>query len=327
LVFEEKEEEKNDSYLSYLKGLDQLDNHREKLKKYQDLSDMANNFTGKLSLLEIHELVLKTIRNIIPKGEVYIASTSEESIFISWVRKQEVPLFVEDIERDYRFPTNIARNSRYKSIMVIPLWCEHKVYSFIEVVSEEINVYKEEDLRMIMILSDMASLAITNATLFNKKQELVIIDGLTDVFNRRYFLEIFDDELRRVKRYKLSLSLLLIDIDYFKAYNDSYGHLEGDKILRSVAKAFKDNVRETDVVARYGGEEFVILLSMACLDDAYHKAEQIRQIVEDKCRITISIGIVSTGKDATVDNLIAQADNALYKAKEQGRNKVVCAQN
>jgi diguanylate cyclase (GGDEF)-like protein len=340
-VFEEVDQEKTDLSKTYSKDLEYVKILHERLNKYNNLGnmankfsatlfreigDMANKFSNNMSLKEIQDLIIQTVKDTIKNtGKIKISAVDDDSVFVSWVRKQEVPLFVENIDLDYRFPNQIAKESNFKSIMVVPLWNERKVHSFIEVLSEIPNAYKEEDLRVILSISDIASLAITNAMLFLKKQELMITDGLTNVYNRRYFAEICGDELRRVSRYNISLSLLIIDIDYFKHYNDSYGHLEGDKILTKVAKTLKECVRETDLVARYGGEEFVVMLVVATFDDAYHKAEQIRASIEEKCSVTVSIGIALASKNNTVEGLIASADNALYKAKDEGRNKVICS--
>jgi diguanylate cyclase (GGDEF)-like protein len=341
IVFEEVDQEKKDLAKDYSKDLEYMEILRERLNRYnnlgdmankfsktlsRELDDMANKFSNNMSLKEIQDLIIKTVKDTIKNtGKVRISSIDDDSIFVSWVRKQEVPLFVENIDLDYRFTNQIARESNFKSIMVVPLWNERKVYSFIEILSEIPNCYKEEDLRVILTISDIASLAITNAMLFLKKQELMITDGLTNVYNRRYFAEICADELMRVKRYNIPLSLLIIDIDYFKHYNDTYGHLEGDKILSAVAKTLKESVRETDLVARYGGEEFVVMLVVSTFDDAYHKAEQIRASIEEKCSVTVSVGIALANKNNTVEELVANADNALYKAKDEGRNRVICA--
>lgn len=325
VVFEEMELNIRDEEQAYIKDTGHGESAKERLRKYHELYEMANQFTNTLETQEIITLVIKTIKDIIKTGTIRIANPDDESIFTEWVRKQEVPLFIENLEKDYRFPKGTTRAMAIRSAMVVPLWNEHKVHAFIEITSSQPLAYLEEDLRMVLIIADIASLAITNAALFARKQELVVVDGLTGVFNRRYFMEILDEELRRAKRYEIDCALLMIDIDYFKHYNDTYGHLEGDSILKKVSTAFTENLRETDVIARYGGEEFAVLLSMVSLENAYRKAEQLREHVEASCGVTISIGVAMATDEITVEQLITTADNALYKAKAQGRNRVVCA--
>ncbi|HEX6177411.1 MAG TPA: diguanylate cyclase [Thermoanaerobaculia bacterium] len=170
----------------------------------------------------------------------------------------------------------------------------------------------------------------------NKRLELLsITDGLTKLHNHRYF----QDELARAfdesARYERPLSLAMIDIDYFKKVNDTYGHAVGDEILKAVASMYRDSVRSTDLVARYGGEEFAVMMPETALDDAITFAEKIRSIVESSAvptragelTITVSIGVASVPHPAihTAKELIVTADEALYRAKRSGRNQVQAA--
>jgi diguanylate cyclase (GGDEF)-like protein len=179
--------------------------------------------------------------------------------------------------------------------------------------------------------------SIKNAMIHKKTEKLAFTDPLTELFNHRYFQETLNNEFVRAKRYDKPLSLMIIDIDFFKKFNDTYGHLVGDKVLRHVAKIFSHSMREQiDTVARYGGEEFAVILPETTIEGARHFAERIRASVEEariphegqELSITLSIGVSSTKvtnchKTAT---LIEAADIALYEAKELGRNKVVTYQ-
>ncbi|MGA2775549.1 MAG: GGDEF domain-containing protein [Candidatus Omnitrophota bacterium] len=156
-------------------------------------------------------------------------------------------------------------------------------------------------------------------------------DGLTQIFSRRYFMDRFEEELKRSKRFKLELSFLMIDIDRFKEYNDRYGHLVGDAILREVSRSIKDNIRQVDFMGRYGGEELSIVLTDTDKEQARIAAERIRAAVDsesihvydENLRATVSIGISSFPDDALeVKSIIDKADKALYSAKQQGRNRV-----
>ncbi len=172
----------------------------------------------------------------------------------------------------------------------------------------------------------------------NKKlEELVKKDGLTNLYNHRYFHERLEEECNRALRYSLSLSCIMIDIDRFKKINDTYGHPAGDDILQSLSAILSSSIRDVDIAARYGGEEFALLLPHTFLKDAYSMAERIRETVQaSSCRFndeTISFTI-SAGAACTVDNkvstpadLVKYADDALYQAKKEGRNRVVLAQS
>lgn len=161
---------------------------------------------------------------------------------------------------------------------------------------------------------------------------LAITDTLTNLFNHRYFQEQLGLEVKRSQRYNRILSLIMLDIDTFKTYNDRYGHLEGDRILREIAGIMKKNVRQMDTVSRYGGEEFMIILPETDLKGARTVAEKIRREVEEMSlvnektnehiKITISAGVAMYEHGLSKDNLIARADQALYQAKAEGKNKV-----
>jgi len=162
-----------------------------------------------------------------------------------------------------------------------------------------------------------------------------MVDGLTGVANRRRFDEAIDKEWRQFKREETPLSLLMIDIDRFKAINDTYGHQSGDDVLRLVACALSRNLsRSGDLLARYGGEEFAALLPKTELSAALQVAERLRQAVADAFAapgdlnlpkgVTVSIGCAATAPNgmADMDSLVRMADNCLYRAKQNGRNRV-----
>jgi two-component system cell cycle response regulator len=160
---------------------------------------------------------------------------------------------------------------------------------------------------------------------------LMTVDALTHVHNRRYFNEALEREFNRAQRYKRELSLLIVDVDHFKAVNDAHGHLAGDAVLRQVAAEVKPKLREQDIFARVGGEEFAALLPEVGATGALAAAEKVRRIVEAATfvvdsipvHITVSLGVSSIDarvKDPTA--LYERADAALYRAKENGRNRV-----
>lgn len=156
--------------------------------------------------------------------------------------------------------------------------------------------------------------------------ELAMLDGLTGLYNRRYFKELINMEFTRLKRYTTDLSLLMIDIDNFKDYNDTHGHPAGDEILKKAAEVFKNSLREADIVCRYGGEEFLAMLLQTDKKGAGLVAERLRMQSSLYLPLTISIGVATyPGDGQNIDSLIEKADAALYKAKQTGKNKVCVA--
>ena len=163
---------------------------------------------------------------------------------------------------------------------------------------------------------------------------LAVKDGLTELYNHRYFKRFLTQEIKRANRHKSQVSLIMMDIDHFKNYNDTYGHLAGDEVLRNVAKLMSENIRSIDVAARYGGEEFVIVLPQTNKNAAKIVAEKLRTLVgnqkfqnedtQPNGKITISMGVATFPENATdIKELIHQADQRLYHAKSLGRNCVV----
>lgn len=161
---------------------------------------------------------------------------------------------------------------------------------------------------------------------------MMTTDGLTQTFNKRYLLDVAQRELRHTRRTGRPLSLLLIDVDHFKAVNDTHGHLAGDEVLIELGSRLRGLLRGDEVLARYGGEEFCLLLPETTLDEARQVAERVRVAVERTVfpteratlNVTVSIGVATTGgqEDMTVAQLIDQADRKLYEAKRGGRNQI-----
>lgn len=168
----------------------------------------------------------------------------------------------------------------------------------------------------------------------NELKRLSITDGLTGLYNHKHFYDLLEKELARAKRYERPLSVLFLDIDFFKSINDKFGHKLGDEVLNQVANLILANLRETDNAFRYGGEEFAVLLTETDQQDAFLVAQKTRELIERHkfvgsegtpiCRVTISIGISSFPKSATGCNeLVIAADSALYAAKAAGRNRCI----
>ena len=164
--------------------------------------------------------------------------------------------------------------------------------------------------------------------MYTQTKQMTLTDPLTGLFNRRHFESEFDREFKRTKRYNNDLSIAIIDIDFFKTINDTYGHLCGDYVLKECAYLMIQNFRQTDFIFRYGGEEFAVILPETSTENAPIPIERLRKKIENhtfnfdgkKLKITISIGISSNTKFETAEEMFADADKALYDAKNCGRN-------
>ncbi len=215
--------------------------------------------------------------------------------------------------------------------IIFPIMAGGENFGCMAIYSKERTAFNKDDLRKFSFMAYQLASALFGIKLISSIRDISIKDGLTGLYNRRYFDEILQHEYMRAKRYYFPLTLIIIDIDYFKSVNDTYGHLIGDKVLKELAKLIKRSVRQVDIVARFGGEEFTILLLNTPMEEAANMAERLRNIVQRheisaegyRINITISAGIASLRKDTcSKDDLVDQADRALLKAKASGRNKV-----
>lgn len=187
--------------------------------------------------------------------------------------------------------------------------------------------------QLIQLFSRSVGLALNNAMIHSKFQKLAAVDGLTNVYNRRFGMERLKEDFSRAVRDMSSLSIAMVDIDHFKRVNDTYGHLVGDKVIVLIASIIKKTLREGDIVVRYGGEEFLMILHGASCGDAQVVCERILHQVSDaifkdgdqQIPVTVSIGLVSYPEQMTANEveLLDKADQALYHGKQTGRNKVV----
>ncbi len=193
--------------------------------------------------------------------------------------------------------------------------------------------FEELLLRLRRVLKER-NLTQERVQMLDKLKRLSITDGLTKLYNSRYFYNQIKAEIDRTKRYQRPLSLLLLDIDQFKEYNDNYGHLEGDKVLVRLGEVIKSCLRKMDSAYRYGGEEFTVILPETAGDEAATVAERIRAAVEmdkfyplknkEQLSTTISIGVTEFLLDEEVAIFVQRADKAMYLSKQSGRNRVSC---
>lgn len=199
----------------------------------------------------------------------------------------------------------------------------------------EKSIIDNETREFIQNMGEMISLSISNIRLRETLRNQSIRDPLTGVFNRRYMEETLDREIPRALRKKASIGIMMMDIDHFKKFNDTFGHDAGDTVLQDISKTIQSAIRREDILCRYGGEEFIVILPEANLQITQIRAEQIRQQVHDLelvhdnrplGSITLSIGIAVYPENGMKgEDVIQAADKALYQAKETGRNKVSAA--
>jgi len=230
---------------------------------------------------------------------------------------------------------HLGEPEEFKSLLAVPMISRGKVIGVLNAQSKRRGAFLEQDEKIFSILATSAALALENASLHQKTEELTIVDELTGIYNYRFFSKKLSEEIKRAERYKQSLSLLMIDIDWFKRYNDTYGHLFGNRILTELAQRIKDSVRDVDVVSRYGGEEFTVILPQTNKKDAQMIGERIRHQVESsdfvdeenvvKVGVTVSLGVATYPENGTTaEQLVEKVDQALYLAKGKGKN-MVCA--
>lgn len=236
----------------------------------------------------------------------------------AWVAENNQPLIVNDVRKDLRY-LEISETSKVRSEMAIPIKIKGEMVGVLDVESEDLNAFNSDHLLVFQLLSDHLGVVIENSKLYEEVKQIAIRDGLTNLYNHRFFYELLEEELKRFYRYNGHLSLFMIDINDFKKYNDTYGHLEGDKILKKVAEILFTNCRSIDVISRYGGDEFAILLPHTRTNDALMIANRLwSKAMEEK--ISLSVGIVSMSKELVLqkEELLQSADNAMYQAKGAG---------
>jgi diguanylate cyclase (GGDEF)-like protein len=219
-----------------------------------------------------------------------------------------------------------------RSEMCLPMVTLGETIGVLTLESSKVGAFSANDVQPLESAADICAAAIQNARYFDRVRQMAYVDGLTGIFNRRYFEMRITEEIERAKRYENTLALVMVDIDHFKRLNDEFGHLLGDEVLRQVTNLFAQNLRKSDIVCRYGGEEFVLLMPQTPVDQAGSASDKLRKTVETFTfpgvarPVTFSAGVASFPADGdTRDDLVAAADRALYAAKQGGRNRVVVA--
>jgi diguanylate cyclase (GGDEF)-like protein len=252
---------------------------------------------------------------------------------IGRVLNEGLPIRTKDIRGIEGFKGFPSGHPDIKNILAVPIILGEEIIGELMLANRTgIDEFSEEDEDLLLTLAFHAALAIEKANLHEEVVRLASTDSLTGLNNHRVFHERLDMEVKRAERFGRELSLLMLDIDYFKRFNDTYGHIYGDEILERIACIMSENIRDNiDSAARYGGEEFTIILPETQLEGAMKTAERIREKIENhkikvdgkQAGVTISIGVAIYPDDAKgKEDLIGKADKALYLAKRIGRNRV-----
>ncbi len=298
---------------------------RSRNERYLKLGGYAVGLGKTLDQAKIYSLLRQFLTDVFPGGKIRITSGITDQ-YSRWVKKNMSPLLVEDSAKDYRFsksPPEIL------SLMECPLTRGKRVLGAVRVESGRLR-FTSSDLRLLNTVASLSSIALEKARLFLKVKELSVTDSLTGLHTNTYFKERLQEEVGRAARYNQNFSVVIFDIDKFKKINDRFGHGAGDKVLKKVAAAMKNSVRDTDIPGRYGGEEFSLILFDTAKEQALFVAEKIRKKIEkeefdlkgEKIRVTVTAGISFFPKSPTAGELIRAADSALYRGKNKGRNRV-----
>jgi diguanylate cyclase (GGDEF)-like protein len=318
-----------------------IQDHETLLRTILDKSaELLKAEQGSLMLLE-HEtdnLLLEAKKGVIQGMPEKIRIQRGEGI-AGMVAERGVAFLVTNLESDPRILQKNRLHYKTRSFISVPLKIENRIIGVINL-SDKVSgeVFNEEDLNLIQSFAAHAAIVMERNVFYNKSEELkklTITDHLTGLLNRRYLYERLKDELARSERYGHPLSLLMLDLDGFKYYNDTFGHLFGDTVLKSIAETLLNTVRSMDIVARYGGDEFMVILPETREALAIDIAERLRDNVANKnvipgdtpgkgpSSLTASIGIVCYPTHGeSIELLLERVDKTLYRAKELGKNRI-----
>jgi diguanylate cyclase (GGDEF)-like protein len=281
-----------------------------------------------------NKLAIKSSFGLTPESLNLDNFSQEGTIFNEVLNKGEtVELADVSSHEATKYLPNMGMGSG--SFLCMPLLLEDgRCLGLLNLYREAQNSFAANEKQFIAKIAEQLAYTLNKVLIYEHTKELSITDDLTGIFNRRYFHQCFEREIQRAKRYKHSLSILMLDIDNFKTYNDINGHIQGDEVLKRVAVILERILRKTDLIARFGGEEFIIMLPEISMDQSGKVANKLRQEIEKITfehedtlpggHITISIGFSVFPEDSREpQKLIQFADEALYRAKSSGRNCVV----
>jgi two-component system cell cycle response regulator len=303
-----------------------------------DAEVIVRNLTGGVNRIISAEMVFFTARG--NDFDIFYRTGQERQekkpakpggTLLDFAMKNREPVYISDV-REYRSQVMPFKTDDIGSVFVLPLLYERDILGILVLLMEKTNALGFRQRDLLGVLVNQAATSLANARFHAEIERLAVTDGLTGLFNHRHFQEKLAHEFDRLSRFGEAVSLLLIDIDFFKKINDTYGHPIGDSVLRKVAGIVRKTIRTVDIPARYGGEEFAVVLVGTDARGAMKMAERLRKSVADAkfsaggdtFSVTISIGISTYTKDVKgKEILIERADKALYDAKGSGRNRSV----
>ncbi|MDH5781282.1 MAG: diguanylate cyclase, partial [Dehalococcoidia bacterium] len=326
---------------------------REQDKEITLINRLTTIITSSVSIQEIFEGFAQELKEVVDVDWATITLIDEDDLYFSalsstisppwqtgeriplkgtatdWVCRERKSLYEADLVRYHRFWTGEHYLQQgIRSIVYLPLSIKDQGIGSLVLASLKPNAYSRRQIRLLEQVALQIATPIENAQLYARAEQRSRIDELTGLFNRRHFEERLKEEIGRHSRYGNVFSLLLLDLDNFKTYNDIYGHPAGDILLNQIGKIIKSSIRSADQAFRYGGDEFVVILPQAAVDDAYVVAERVRvhiarDMEEKEIVVTCSIGVASYPADGVISGeLVTVADTALYYAKRTGGNRV-----
>jgi len=290
--------------------------------------------TALFYLVDNQHQTLNLVHSVKDDSDLVIL-TKEGDIFDQWVLRHSSQLIIEDLKNDFRFDLDSIRDGQMRPVLSLissPLISHNSLLGLLRLESNKIGSFNQDDLRFLSLVADLGAVALENSLLFQKTQDLAIHDDLTGLFTKHYFIGRLKDEAKRCIRLDQNLSLMMIDIDFFKQYNDKFGHTAGDIVLKKVGLLLKNTLADHEhLLCRFGGEEFLVMLTGLNKQKALEIAENLRKRIgleniilrRQHTNITVSIGVANMPVDTKdEDELVQKADKAMYNAKGKGRNKV-----
>lgn len=246
--------------------------------------------------------------------------------------KNHSPIILADVQKDSRYK-RWGDSAHVRSWMGVPLIKRNSAIGFLTIDHSQPNVYTENHAKLALAFANQAAAAIENARLFESVQRMAVSDPLTGLYNRRHFFDLAGKEFYRARRYGKALAVIMMDLDDLKKINDSYGHLTGDQLIIFVAEQCRQQLRKADLAARFGGDEFILLLPETGLEAAMQVAWRLRDAVVKGFRdenggvvvsgVSLGVSAMDAGCNS-LELLVNRADQALYTAKQSGKNRV-CA--
>ncbi|MBA3052017.1 MAG: diguanylate cyclase [Candidatus Omnitrophica bacterium] len=297
------------------------------IASYEKMAEFSLKLGTTFSLKDISMFIIKFTRSIFPEAEVELIKQAGDACD-RWVYSSQKPAYIENTAMDCRF--DLHNSGDASSIIACPVFNGENIQSIIKVIGRDGGLLPS-DLRVLTLIATLSSLAVENVKLFETTQNLAITDDLTGLYNHSYFMERLAEEISRASMHGGEFVFLMMDIDFFKKFNDDFGHQAGDEVIRRVALGITKTIRNTDIVGRYGGEEFSVILPRTDLKRGLVIARHIRKTIKKErfnfdgkyAGVTVTVGLSSFQDFREEDKIIAAADEALYEGKKKGRDRVV----